>query len=479
MEATLDVIMHCFNLSPSAALSEAQSSGSSNSSADVMELAFQAAVKDMRFLHDDLDVVIATLAVGRFHPESVSSSASSTGSLLTSASPSKAAMKSGGGHHHSRNPVAQLMHSLSGSSAAASPARAATLLNSSAAAAMSSSVSAVTSASSGQMISQEEQLSTACTTLSDDLLYHVICPSLDAVFLPRQMHRRVLQQCYALASAGAFHLTQADMLGSLRSLASLADEEVRSAVTSGIDRMLQQEDDRLTPDGWTALLDILTMPALSVSRQQDMVVSTSTYLTDDDNEVSGSIKAGVPWTHESLAKAFSCVKLTSDDFLDRLDLNATLRLIDSLFVFSIQDSDINISLTAVEIMWKVTDSFARAVGTREAAKVGNADPKKMVFDAMLERLMALSVDSRPEIRNCAMKTLFAAMVSHASQLSPPQWRSVFSDVIFPLFGLAAHRSDDARRSHAKAFAPELKKGVTMTVHHSRDTAHKQVNISHF
>jgi hypothetical protein len=51
-----------------------------------------------------------------------------------------------------------------------------------------------------------------------------------------------------------------------------------------------------------------------------------------------------------------------------------------------------------------------------------------------------------------------------------QWMKIFDDYIFPLLkSMHAVRTDKE-----EVFAPELKRGVKMQVHHSRDTVQKQV-----
>jgi guanine nucleotide-exchange factor len=107
-------------------------------------------------------------------------------------------------------------------------------------------------------------------------------------------------------------------------------------------------------------------------------------------------------------------------------------------------------------------------------KQGDEQTTTVALDVMLGRLSLLSVDSRPEIRNCATNTLFSATMSNANMFTPIQWRSVFEDIIFPLFDATEQKSLLAMSSNEEAITPEIKKGVRMAVHHSRDTAHKQV-----
>jgi hypothetical protein len=53
-------------------------------------------------------------------------------------------------------------------------------------------------------------------------------------------------------------------------------------------------------------------------------------------------------------------------------------------------------------------------------------------DTMLQRLKILALDFRPEVRNCAVNTLFTSLVTHTPQLTLDQWNMAFFDVIFTL-----------------------------------------------
>ena len=79
-----------------------------------------------------------------------------------------------------------------------------------------------------------------------------------------------------------------------------------------------------------------------------------------------------------------------------------------------------------------------------------------------------------------MNTLFSSLTAHAAAnlLSTSQLRKVCEKSIFPLFQLQ-FKSEGTRRGgngvnkDEELSAPELKKGIKMNVHHSRDTARKQ------
>lgn len=73
-----------------------------------------------------------------------------------------------------------------------------------------------------------------------------------------------------------------------------------------------------------------------------------------------------------------------------------------------------------------------------------------------------------------MNTLFGAIVANSNKLSSNNWKNLFEDILLPLFDNAGERSALALTRKEVANAPELKKGVKMQIHHSRDTAFKQV-----
>ena len=73
----------------------------------------------------------------------------------------------------------------------------------------------------------------------------------------------------------------------------------------------------------------------------------------------------------------------------------------------------------LEMLWKVYDQMMRSSHEGESHVA-----KRDVFEMTMRKLLSLSMDSRPEIRNCATNTLFAAMTltSNASLTSGEQWR---------------------------------------------------------
>jgi len=205
--------------------------------------------------------------------------------------------------------------------------------------------------------------------------------------------------------------------------------------------------------------------------------------------------APVPqWSSIALTTAFNCMKLVCDELLEDLSIEITVRVIPCLASFSVQTHDVNISLTSIELMWKVTDSMvskytvlanshpgtgkpsgqggnSTASGANDSSSVYHAE---IILNVMMSELFQLCTDSRPEIRNCAIKTLFSAMLSYMTHpILSNKWQSIFNDSLFPLFTQIHKGTMAAMHNKAEAFAPEVKKGVKITVHHSRNTSLKQ------
>jgi hypothetical protein len=279
-------------------------------------------------------------------------------------------------------------------------------------------------------------------------------------------------------------LTQADLLSCLKSLSTYSTySDVRIDVMQGLLELLQGGGQTVC-GGWSIIIDLLTSvpasmvpaetiqnpemsPVASWTKEQIASLPTVTPPTHPGADYD-DLDSSKVWPDAALQIAFFCMKLIVDDFLESLQLEVIKSVVTCLSMFSAQLSDVNISLTSVEMLWKVTDFIMTT--TRE---VGDEATTTAVLDVMLRKLLYLALDQRPEIRNCATNTLFSAIVTNAPLLSPIQWKRAFDDVIFPLFARVEARSGLAIRSNEEAKAPEIKRGVKMTLHHSRDNAHKQ------
>eukprot|EP00597_Dinobryon_sp_UTEXLB2267_P010966 CAMPEP_0170099810 /NCGR_PEP_ID=MMETSP0020_2-20130122/1260_1 /TAXON_ID=98059 /ORGANISM="Dinobryon sp., Strain UTEXLB2267" /LENGTH=2023 /DNA_ID=CAMNT_0010322537 /DNA_START=155 /DNA_END=6224 /DNA_ORIENTATION=- len=328
----------------------------------------------------------------------------------------------------------------------------------------------------------------ASPLLSDEVLYSYILPPFETVFMGRDMHRTLLvsrfqRDCAQQSQLQRVKLTQRDLLAALRTLSQVRYSDVRILLLAGLEQLLQKRGLDIDAEGWCVILELLGSVPASMGPDSSL---PSPLLAEDDPNPSHnshgsplegpSVSTSVPsaWPREALSASFNCMKLIVDEFLDVLiclplpshshlpSSTMTTLLITCLAAFTAQSRDVNVSLTSVETMWKVADVAI-------TGQTGGGG----VLDSLLGHLYSLSMDPRPEIRHCAMNTLFSAMGAHAASISLRQWQLVFDNIIFSLFKKAGDRSALAVRFKEEAMAPELKKGVKMSVHHSRDTAQKQ------
>lgn len=302
------------------------------------------------------------------------------------------------------------------------------------------------------------------TLLVDDLLFNFLLPPFDRVFTPLMFQKIEVLECEDNQVARS-KLVQSDLLLSLKALAAVPQADVRNDTIQGLLALLQ-EGGHAVEGGWDIVFDLLMSIPLSMT-----IDSGPDSVAAAGSAAAGTATSSISWPKESLMGAFTCMKLVLDDFLEELPYEVIIKAVHCVSAFSAQVQDVNVSLTSIEMLWKVTDYIMTS-----SRKVDDIATSKAALDVMLSRLSLLSVDSRPEIRNCATNTLFSAILSNANMLSPVQWKSVFDDIIFPLFEATEQKATLAMSSKEEAMTPELKKGVKMTLHHSRDTAHKQVIV---
>jgi hypothetical protein len=314
----------------------------------------------------------------------------------------------------------------------------------------------------------EISMDRAMLPTSDEVLFSAVMPSLQTCFMGRQLHKAVFRMRAQAQENNTQHkieLSQSDVLNCLRILSAVRCDDVKVEVMQGLLGLLQGSGDILNENGWESVVSLLALAPQSLCEQESGGgTSDSTKSLPDAAEYESN-----KWPRDAMELAFTCMKLIVDEYIEVVSVKSVRTVIECCATFSEQQVDVNISLTALEMLWKVYDQMMRT-------KKGEHDnEKKGVFDLTMRKLLTISTDSRPEIRNCATNTLFAALTltSNASLTSGGQWRQIFDQVIFPLFEMTGERSHKAMQLNEAAIAPELKKGTKMVLHHSRDTAHKQ------
>ncbi|RCI05076.1 hypothetical protein CU098_010695 [Rhizopus stolonifer] len=218
---------------------------------------------------------------------------------------------------------------------------------------------------------------------------------------------------------------------------------------------------------------------------------------------SSVMAAAGPKSATGLIKiAFASLQLICTDFLSLLSPNCLRLCIATLGSFGMQSDDLNISLTAVGLLWNLSDFIQTRrvdlIKKQEGAYVDEKiDKECMNIDLLLEEpdedgnprtysilwmllLLQLShtcIDWRPEVRNGANQTLFRTITMNGHVLGPQLWNACIWEVLFPLLDSIKMSSIRASKiSLSKASSPNTssdRDSSGFMLHHSRDTADKQ------
>jgi len=190
--------------------------------------------------------------------------------------------------------------------------------------------------------------------------------------------------------------------------------------------------------------------------------------------VIGSLR---PQHSEAVVRtAFQALQLVLTDFLPLTPHNCLPLAVHTAAKFGSQTQDLNISLTAVGLLWNLSDYFYQNQDSLKDSII--AEPKILpdlpgykemsVFDklwmCLFSRLGDLCLDPRPATRKSAGQTLFSTIAAHGSLLAVGTWQAVLWQVLFPLLDKVGIES---------GLASTEKSGDQLLIHHSRNTEHKQ------
>ncbi|KAJ5522043.1 hypothetical protein N7527_006158 [Penicillium freii] len=146
--------------------------------------------------------------------------------------------------------------------------------------------------------------------------------------------------------------------------------------------------------------------------------------------------------------AYKSLHLVASDFLSLLPAPCLLSLVNAFSSFTSQVQDFNISLTTTSFFWNVSDFLQgqieqislghvdASVSEEELAKLAHdEDPsvsRNSLWLLLLLRIVDITTDSRPEIRNSAVHTLLRIFDAYGQQLSPKAWRLCLNMVLFKM-----------------------------------------------
>ncbi|WWC65124.1 uncharacterized protein I303_107738 [Kwoniella dejecticola CBS 10117] len=218
-----------------------------------------------------------------------------------------------------------------------------------------------------------------------------------------------------------------------------ADYEVRSAGYQTLNQILESSGHSLSV-GWStifAMLDSICKDRPTDIASAPMAPSESAGQTPfspgvglDPRRPSMMLSKG----NSNLVRiAFPSLQLICTDFLSALDLEAMRGCITCLGHFGQQLEDVNITLAAIGLLWTVSDAVQQT----------QAEGAMNLWLYLLTELMELARDSRLEVRNSAMQTLFRCIEIYGSGLTSNLWLDVFNKVIYPLLDSTEAGGDES------------------------------------
>ncbi|XP_017854970.1 protein MON2 homolog isoform X2 [Drosophila busckii] len=176
--------------------------------------------------------------------------------------------------------------------------------------------------------------------------------------------------------------------------------------------------------------------------------------------------------------AFQCLQLVITDFLTVMPWRCLPLCISTAAKFGSQTQELNISLTAIGLMWNISDFFNQNQDKLMTTQLEDiailpdfpGTVKLPQFDklwmCLYAKLGELCVDLRPAVRKSAGQTLFSTIAAHGSLLNPPTWQALVWQVLFPLL-------DNVRALSSSASNEKVDASGNILIHHSRNTAQKQ------
>lgn len=218
----------------------------------------------------------------------------------------------------------------------------------------------------------------------------------------------------------------------------------------------------------SSLLALCSIPHIQVRRRQlDCVMSLmqtdgafllSTSWPNVIQIISAIIDSDTECELSLVRQGYLGLRLVSSDFLQSIPFDCISGLVEAISRYSKQNTDQNISLSALTLLWTISDFIYRKMES-----VGN-DASEAVWMVLYTCLSESCVDSRFAVRKSACQTLLQTVTAHGHALRSAAWHSVIWQIMIPLL--------DKVRSQTRCASTEKSNGE-LIMHHSRDTEQKQ------
>ncbi|XP_048486836.1 protein MON2 homolog isoform X2 [Plutella xylostella] len=178
-------------------------------------------------------------------------------------------------------------------------------------------------------------------------------------------------------------------------------------------------------------------------------------------------------SEQLIRSAFQCVQLIAGDLLGWAGPRCLNQVLSAAAAFASQTKELNISLSAVGLMWNISDYLYhnrnKLATLLEAPPAPAAPPALKHLDhtwiCLYVRLSELCTEPRAPVRRAATQTLFSCIGAHGSLLSPNAWTALLH-VLYPMLSQVQRLSNEAS-------AEKVDTGEHILIHHTRNTAQKQ------
>lgn len=285
---------------------------------------------------------------------------------------------------------------------------------------------------------------------------------------------RILAQALckgALALSEQPEAAQDELLRHLEVLLKSPHVDTRARICEGLLSILQVSGQELHPTAWGTVIHLVS----TASRVELERVGIGFQLPSDVEilkpvtQLAPADTAGA-FSSAALQTIFQLLELLVHDFMEYVPLESVETLTASIGAFARYTGlGMSNSLTAVGFLWNVADALAR-YHCAEASPGGSREPAgcfEELWVHIFMQLRTLASDARPEVRNCAVKSLPTALLSHGPRVGVACYRRCLSDI---LIKVVSEIQGAARKA---ASAGPGSKGDGIIVHHSRDTPAKQ------
>mmetsp|Transcript_142653 Transcript_142653/g.371751 ORF Transcript_142653/g.371751 Transcript_142653/m.371751 type:complete len:1968 (+) Transcript_142653:130-6033(+) len=308
----------------------------------------------------------------------------------------------------------------------------------------------------------------------------------------------------ALAMAQHPEAAQEELLRHLEVLLRVPHEDARARICEGLLGILQASGQELHPAAWGTMIHLVAMaarveleraglefvlpkaldPILSNPGTQEACMDVVAEGSLPPMHAVSSTALDVREASQVLPTVFQLLELLVQDFMEYAPPDSVSHITASIGAFArFTGLGVNSSLTAVGFLWNVADALARYHCAPGSTSAG--DPSTMaqpstsaaqfeeLWVQIFMHLRALAVDARPEVRNCAVKSLTSALLSHGKKVGAACYQRCLRDILIEVVAEINAAAKAARAGRVASGGGSGSQGLI--VHHSRDTPEKQWN----